>query len=173
VFRLFVPEAVFPVTYRRGRTAHLDLTPDRARAISQALRDQLGLQVRAIEPFGLAGSGGSTPLRIRCAGDPGRYVFGKLYARSHLRADRWYKAGRTILYGTLEDEVRFESPGTRESRNTHGAGSSSGCRGQPSVRCRCGPRPRADPGALSGPAAPSGGSQKATVLAAVDLGPAT
>jgi tRNA A-37 threonylcarbamoyl transferase component Bud32/membrane-associated phospholipid phosphatase len=109
VFRLFVPEAVFPVTYQRGRAAHLAITPDRARAVGQALRDQLGLEVLAIEPFGLAGSGGSTPLRIRCAGDPDRYVFGKLYARSHLRADRWYKAGRTILYGTLEDEVRFES----------------------------------------------------------------
>jgi tRNA A-37 threonylcarbamoyl transferase component Bud32 len=36
-------------------------------------------------------------------------VFGKLYARSHLRADRWYKAGRTILYGSLEDEVSFRS----------------------------------------------------------------
>jgi len=37
------------------------------------------------------------------------YLFAKLYAKSHLRADRWYKVARTILYGSLEDEVRFES----------------------------------------------------------------
>jgi hypothetical protein len=37
------------------------------------------------------------------------HLFAKLYARSHLRADRWYKLGRTILYGALEDEVRFAS----------------------------------------------------------------
>ena len=36
-------------------------------------------------------------------------VFAKLYASSHLRADRWYKWGRTVLYGSLEDEVRFTS----------------------------------------------------------------
>jgi tRNA A-37 threonylcarbamoyl transferase component Bud32 len=36
-------------------------------------------------------------------------LFAKLYAQSHLRADRWYKWGRTILYGSLEDEVRFTS----------------------------------------------------------------
>lgn len=30
-------------------------------------------------------------------------------ARSHLRADRWYKVARTILYGSLEDDVRFTS----------------------------------------------------------------
>jgi tRNA A-37 threonylcarbamoyl transferase component Bud32/membrane-associated phospholipid phosphatase len=109
VFKLFVPEAVFPVSYGRGRTAHLDVTGPRGRAIEEALRDQIGLDVLEIEPFGLEGSGGSTPLRIKCAGDPDTYVFAKLYATSHLRADRWYKAGRTILYGALEDEVRFQS----------------------------------------------------------------
>jgi tRNA A-37 threonylcarbamoyl transferase component Bud32 len=57
----------------------------------------------------LAGSGGSTPLRIKVAGDPDQWIFAKVYASSHLRADRWYKAGRTILYGSLEDEVRFQS----------------------------------------------------------------
>ncbi|MCB2222772.1 MAG: hypothetical protein KQH83_01255 [Actinobacteria bacterium] len=109
VFRLFVPETVFPVTYRRGVTAHLDVTGARGEAIRAALEEQLGLTVRSIEPFGLEGSGGSTPLRVKVAGDPDRHVFAKLYARSHLRADRWYKAGRTILYGSLEDEVRFQS----------------------------------------------------------------
>jgi len=109
VMKLFAPESVFPVNYHRGVSAHLDVTGPRGRAISTALREQLGIETVEIEPFGLAGSGGSTPLRIKCEGDPEQYVFAKLYARSHLRSDRWYKAGRTILVGSLEDEVRFQS----------------------------------------------------------------
>jgi len=109
MFRLFVPEAVFPVTYKRGTTAHLDVTGERGTAIREAIEEQLGFEVLDIEPFGLEGSGGSTPLRIAIAGDSDRHVFAKLYARSHLRADRWYKVGRTILYGSLEDEIRFQS----------------------------------------------------------------
>jgi len=62
-----------------------------------------------IKPVGLEGSGGSTPLRLRVAGDPDTYLFGKLYAMNHVRADRWYKLGRTILYGRLEDETPFQS----------------------------------------------------------------
>ena len=42
-------------------------------------------------------------------GDPDTYLFGKLYAMNHVRADRWYKLGRTILYGRLEDEAPFQS----------------------------------------------------------------
>jgi hypothetical protein len=57
----------------------------------------------------MAGSGGSTPLRIKVKGDPDTYVFGKLYAATHLRADRWYKLGRTLLYGRLEDEKAFNT----------------------------------------------------------------
>ena len=37
------------------------------------------------------------------------YVFGKLYAATHVRSDRWYKLGRTLLYGRLEDEQPFHS----------------------------------------------------------------
>ena len=109
VFRWIAPESVFPVNYRRARGAHLDVSGRRGDAITTALQDQLGLQVLSIEPFGMEGSGGSTPLRIRCCGEPDRYLFAKLYARNHLRADRWYKVARTILYGSLEDEVRFTS----------------------------------------------------------------
>jgi hypothetical protein len=36
-------------------------------------------------------------------------LFGKLYALTHLRADRWYKLGRMMLYGALEDEKPFNS----------------------------------------------------------------
>src|SRR4029453_3043756 len=78
-------------------------------AIRQALHDQLGLVVTQVEPFGLAGSAGSTPLRIKVKGDPPPQLFGKLYARSHLRADRWYKLGRELLYGRLEDEKPFHT----------------------------------------------------------------
>jgi membrane-associated phospholipid phosphatase/tRNA A-37 threonylcarbamoyl transferase component Bud32 len=109
VFRWIAPESVFPVNYRRARGAHLDVSGRRGDAIKTALQEQLGLQVLSIEPFGMEGSGGSTPLRIRCGGAPDRYLFAKLYARNHLRADRWYKVARTILYGSLEDEVRFTS----------------------------------------------------------------
>jgi tRNA A-37 threonylcarbamoyl transferase component Bud32/membrane-associated phospholipid phosphatase len=108
-FRLFAPSQVFPITYRRGRSAHLDVGGARGQAIHQALQDQLGLVVEGVEPFGLAGSAGSTPLRIRVKGDPDTWLFGKLYAKNHLRADRWYKLGRELLYGRLEDEKPFNT----------------------------------------------------------------
>jgi len=108
-FRLFAPSQVFPVSYRRGRSAHLDVGGARGQAVRQAVHDQLGLVVTEVEPFGLAGSAGSTPLRITLAGDPPAQLFGKLYARSHLRADRWYKLGRELLYGRLEDEKPFST----------------------------------------------------------------
>jgi len=108
-FRLFAPSEVFPITYRRGRAAHLDVTGARGQAIRRGLEDQLGIQVAEVRPFGLAGSAGSTPLRITVKGDPPSYLFAKLYARSHLRADRWYKLGRELLYGRLEDEKPFNT----------------------------------------------------------------
>ena len=109
LFRRFTPNEVYPVTYRRGRAAHLDIGGARGQAIRRALADQLGLVVTEIKPFGLSGSAGSTPLRITVEGDPPRQLFGKLYAQSHLRADRWYKLGRELLYGRLEDEKPFNS----------------------------------------------------------------
>jgi tRNA A-37 threonylcarbamoyl transferase component Bud32/membrane-associated phospholipid phosphatase len=108
-FRLLAPNEVFPVTYRRGSSAHLDVGGRRGEAIHQALEDQLGIQVVELKPFGLSGSAGSTPLRVCAKGDPNTYLFAKLYARSHLRADRWYKLGRTLLYGRLEDEKPFNT----------------------------------------------------------------
>src|SRR4051794_5477563 len=111
-FRLLTPNDVYPVRYRRGRPAHLDVTGARGEAIVRALEDQLGLLATAVVPFGLEGSGGSTPLRItvKADGDEGESaVFGKLYAATHLRSDRWYKLGRTLLYGRLEDEQPYHS----------------------------------------------------------------
>jgi hypothetical protein len=100
---------VFPVTYRPGRSAHLDVGGQRGEAIRRALEEQLGLVVADVTPFGLAGSAGSTPLRLEVRGDPRSSLFGKLYAENHLRADRWYKIGRELLYGRLEDEKPFHS----------------------------------------------------------------
>ena len=109
-FRWFVPNDVFPVTYSRGKAAHLDVTGRRGEAIVTAVQEELDLAVLDAKPVGLEGSGGSTPLLLRIAagkGEPDRKVFAKLYAQSHVRADRWYKLGRTILYGALEDETPF------------------------------------------------------------------
>jgi tRNA A-37 threonylcarbamoyl transferase component Bud32 len=110
-YRLFVPNEIFPVTYKRGRSAHLDVGGRRGEAIRQALADQLGLTALEVKPFGLSGSAGSTPLRIQLQDEAGttRYVFGKLYAKSHLRADRSYKLVRALLYGRLEDEKPFNT----------------------------------------------------------------
>jgi tRNA A-37 threonylcarbamoyl transferase component Bud32 len=109
-FRAFAPNDIFPVTYgARGKSAHLDVTGRRGEAIRTALRDQLGFTVHDVKPVGLEGSGGSTPLKLRVTDEQGgeRTIFAKLYANSHVRADRWYKLGRTMLYGRLEDEAPF------------------------------------------------------------------
>jgi tRNA A-37 threonylcarbamoyl transferase component Bud32 len=108
-FRLITPNEVFPVTWHHGSSAHLDVGGRRGQAIHQALEDQLGIQVAEIKPFGLSGSAGSTPLRVKVKGDPESWLFAKLYAGSHLRSDRWYKLGRTLLYGRLEDEKPFNT----------------------------------------------------------------
>ena len=113
-FRLLTPNEVYPVRYSRGRPAHLDVSGARGTAIVRALQDQLGLLATEVTPFGLAGSGGSTPLKITVKADPSRgggesCVFGKLYAATHVHSDRWYKLGRTLLYGRLEDEKPFHS----------------------------------------------------------------
>ena len=112
MFRWFAPNDLFPVSYRRGKAAHLDIGGRRGEAIVSAIRDQLGLSVLDVKPVGLEASGGSTPLRIKIDAtehEPERFLFAKLYAKSHVRADRWYKLGRTILYGALEDEKPFQS----------------------------------------------------------------
>ena len=108
-FRLFTPSEVFPISYRRGRGAHLDVGGARGQAIRRGLQDQLGLVATEVKPFGLSGSAGSTPLRITVEGDPPQQLFGKLYAKTHLRSDRWYKLGRELLYGRLEDEKPFNT----------------------------------------------------------------
>jgi membrane-associated phospholipid phosphatase len=108
-FRYFTPNEIFPVAYRRGRTAHVDVGGRRGDAIRLAVHDQLGLTVLEIKPVGLESSAGSTPLRLRVEGGPEEYVFAKLYTKGHVRADRWYKMWRFIRYGSLEDENPFQT----------------------------------------------------------------
>jgi hypothetical protein len=108
-FAMFVPDEVFPVRYgREGPSAHLDLGGDRGKAVVSAMADQLGMTATEVKPFGLEGSGGSSPLRMRVDERDG-HLFAKIYSMNHLRADRWYRIGRTLLYGQLEDEVPYSS----------------------------------------------------------------
>ena len=108
-FRLWTPNDVFPVTYKKRRSAHLDVDGPRGDAIRTAVEQQLGISIVDVEQFGLGGSAGSTPLRLTVGGEPPTQLFAKLYAQNHLRADRWYKLGRTLLYGRLEDEGSFST----------------------------------------------------------------
>lgn len=107
LYRLVAPERVWPITYSGGKTAHLDVTGERDEAIRLGLRRQLGVDVTELQPIGLEGSAGSTPLRVSQVDGP--VVFAKLYSQAHLRSDRSYKLGRTLLYGRLEDEQHFTS----------------------------------------------------------------
>jgi tRNA A-37 threonylcarbamoyl transferase component Bud32 len=110
-FRLLTPDEVMPVTYRRGRRAHLDISGARTDAIRRALAAQMGIDVVSVERFALSGSAGSTPLRITVRRPDGSAatLFGKLYANVHLRSDRWYKLTRAVVYGRLEDERPFNT----------------------------------------------------------------
>jgi tRNA A-37 threonylcarbamoyl transferase component Bud32/membrane-associated phospholipid phosphatase len=112
LFRAFAPNDVFPLSYaKRGKTAHVDVGGRRGEAIREAMKEQLGFTILDMKPVGLEGSGGSTPLKMQVVDDNGvpRSVFAKLYAKNHVRADRWYKLGRSMLYGRLEDETPFKT----------------------------------------------------------------
>jgi tRNA A-37 threonylcarbamoyl transferase component Bud32/membrane-associated phospholipid phosphatase len=106
--RLLTPEEAFPITYRRGVRAHLDVGGRRGEAIRAALATEVGVTVVTVEPFGQGTSAGSTPLRLEVVkGETEGQLFGKLYASTHLWSDRWYKLARTVRYGRLEDERPF------------------------------------------------------------------
>ena len=108
-FRTFTPNEIFPVSYGRQSAAHLDIGGARGEAIKLALEEQLGLNLLEMKLFNPEGSAGSTPLRLRVGGEDVEYLFAKLYAAQHLRADRSYKLGRALLYGRLEDEHAFNT----------------------------------------------------------------
>ena len=120
----FTPNEVFPVTYRRGKRR----PPRRRRApgatrSGRPSRTSSGSRSSRSSRSGWRRPAGSTPLRLRvAAASPDSYVFAKLYAKSHVRADRWYKLGRTILYGALEDETLVpDRPPVRRVRGLHAA----------------------------------------------------
>jgi tRNA A-37 threonylcarbamoyl transferase component Bud32 len=108
-FGLLAPEDEFPVTYRKQRKAHLRFDETRIDRVRSAVRDQLGIDLDDIRPYRLDGSAGSTPCRLTLADPPPEHLFGKLYARNHLRSDRWYKWARVLRYGRIEDEAPFSS----------------------------------------------------------------
>jgi hypothetical protein len=110
LYHWLVPDGSFPVrlgSKAGGNAAHLDLSGTRSAAVKLAMRDQLGIEVESLKAFGDEGSGGSTPLLMRTT--DGRDVFGKILATRHVRSDQWYRMGRTLLYGELEDEKPFSS----------------------------------------------------------------
>ena len=108
VLTWLAPDEAFPVSYAKGgNAAHLDLSGARSDAVKRAMSDQVGVAVTEVKAFGNEGSGGSTPLLMTA--DDGTRIFGKILATSHARADRWYRIGRTIMYGKLEDEAPFGS----------------------------------------------------------------
>jgi membrane-associated phospholipid phosphatase len=67
-FRRFAPNEAFPVSYRRGRSAHLDVGGARGLAIRRAVQDQLGVVVLDVEPEGCAKSDVACELRVRVHG---------------------------------------------------------------------------------------------------------
>ena len=64
---------------------------------------------RCASPHASPSGAATQRMRLRVAGVPPTYLFGKVYAMNHVRADRWYKLGRTLLYGRLEDERPYQS----------------------------------------------------------------
>ena len=115
-FRFFTPNETFPVTYKRGKTAHLDVGGRRGEAIRRAVHDQLGLTVLDVRPIGLAGSGGSTPLLITVAGDPETEA-----VREALRHEP--RPRRPLVQARPDGAVR--APRGRGARTTRCAGSCS------------------------------------------------
>ncbi len=109
-FRYLVPNGSFPITY--GRQGKRTLSVDQVDGIRRAALRQFGWEVDEVRALRPPGSSGSTPLVLRLkdgVGSAPPAVFAKLYSLIHLRADRWYKLGRAIRYGRLEDESPFSS----------------------------------------------------------------
>jgi tRNA A-37 threonylcarbamoyl transferase component Bud32 len=110
LFRWLTPNEIFPIVYGRDRRPG-SLSAAHDAAICAALRADHGWDVRDAHLLRPPGSKGSTPMVASVVTADGNEVtvFAKLYSRTHLRADRWYKLGRAILYGRLEDEAPFAS----------------------------------------------------------------
>ena len=115
-FRLLAPNEVFPVTYGRRQRGPPRRRRPRGDAIRTRSRTSSASTCVEVRAFGLAGSAG----RRRCAsvstGEADAVLFGKLYAANHLRADRWYKLGRTLLYGGSRTRAVHHRPAARAVR---------------------------------------------------------
>jgi len=103
-FRFFTPNEVFPVAYRRGKTAHVDVTGRAGRGDQAGPCTTAGADGGRGQAVGLESSAGSTPLRLQVAGDPDEYLFAKLYTRA-MCEPTLVQAVRTILYGSLETSL--------------------------------------------------------------------
>ena len=123
-FRYFTPNEVFPVAYRRGRTAHVDVTGRGGRRSAGR-----ALQLRAGGDRDQAGRSGVVGgLDAAAAADRGRrrqVPVREAVRQGHVRADRWYKLGRTILYAPW-----------RMSLPSRACGGWPNTRTMPSICCR-------------------------------------
>ncbi len=108
-FRWFTPNEIFPITYRGGSGAHLDVGGARGAAIRRGPGRPAGPGRHRGQAVRAGRVGRLHPAADQGPGRPAAILFGKLYARSHLRSDRWYKLGRELLYGRLEDEKPFNT----------------------------------------------------------------
>ena len=123
-FRFFTPNEVFPVTYRRGKTAHLDVGGRRGEAIRQAVSEQLGLdrargQARRTRRLG----------RLDAAAAPRRRRSRHLPLRQALRHEP--RAGRPLVQARPHDPLRPARGRDARSRPSGGWSSTR------TTRCAC------------------------------------
>ena len=127
LFRAFTPNDTFPVAHRHhGESAHLDVGGRRGEAIRQAMQEQLGFTIprdEAGRARGLRRVDAAQAPRRRRAGC-GAVGVREVYARNHVRADRWYKLGRTMLYGGSRTRRRSRRSADSSSTRTTRSGSS-------------------------------------------------
>ena len=79
-FRLLAPNEVFPVTYRRGSSAHLDVGGRRRPGHPPGPGGPAGHPGAGGQAVRAVGVGRIHPLRVCAKGDPNTYLFAKLYA---------------------------------------------------------------------------------------------
>ena len=108
-FRLLAPSQVFPISYRRAAAA----APTWTWAAPAGRRSARRCRISSAWWSRRSSRSGWPGRPVHAAADQGQgrppRSCSASYARSHLRADRWYKLGRELLYGRLEDEKPFNT----------------------------------------------------------------